>query len=66
MGRALGENGDWAPAEENVDIWIEETGNNWAEFTAVPEPNMSLLAAAALATLGVVRRRRRTASEGTA
>ena len=59
LGRALGENGDWAPAEENVDIWIEEVGNNWAVFTPVPEPSTSLLSVAALATLGVVRRWRR-------
>ena len=65
VGRAFGENGDWGPAEENANTWVDNVGNNWAVFAA-PEPSTSLLSVAALATLGVVRRWRRKGSEGTA
>jgi hypothetical protein len=65
VGRAFGENGDWGPAEENANTWVDNVGNNWAVFAA-PEPSTSLLSVAALATLGVVRRWRRKGHEGTA
>jgi hypothetical protein len=65
VGRAFGENGDWAPAEENANTWVDNVGNNWAVFAA-PEPSTSLLSVAALATLGLIRRRRRKGNEGTA
>jgi hypothetical protein len=38
----------------------------WAVFTPVPEPGAALSLVAALATLGLIRRKRRKGSEGRA
>jgi hypothetical protein len=58
--------GGWQPDLGNAGLVPEATPSSFAVFTSVPEPSMSLLTVAALATLGVVRRWRREGSEGTA
>jgi cysteine-rich repeat protein len=66
VGRTFLEDGDeWGPSEENFLTWDADS-KSFAVFTLVPEPSMSLLSVAALATLGVVRRWRRKEREGTA
>ena len=65
VGRSRGETGEWAWLEENFLTWIADE-KPYAIFTSVPEPGADLLMVVALATLGVVARRRREVSEGTA
>jgi hypothetical protein len=66
VGRSFLEDADeWGPSEENFLTWDADS-KSFAVFTPTPEPSMSLLMVAALATLGVVARWRRKESEGTA
>jgi cysteine-rich repeat protein len=63
--RSITESGaDWF-GEENFITWNADE-RAWAVFTAIPEPSTTLLSVAALATLGLIRRKRRKGSEGTA
>jgi len=63
--RSILEGDDWVNIGENFLTW-DADDKGWAIFTPIPEPDSSLLAIAALATLRVVCRRRRKGSEGRA
>jgi cysteine-rich repeat protein len=64
--RSLTEGGaDWFSTGENFLLWNGDE-RDWAVFTPIPEPRLSLLSVAALITLGFVALWRRAESEGAA